>query len=170
MGLISMENQKQIMEGMIDVVKETKDNIYIFTNHSGQRDNKESIHGAFQIMELPDFEYFDGVIIAPDTITYTPIASFVMDKLRVSGKPAVTLDHAMEGYSCLGTSSHDAQYKMIEHFICEHGCKDIVYVRGPEGYAEAEKRFQGYCDALEDYGIPFKKENESKIKNKKHIL
>jgi len=159
MGLISMENQKQIMDGMIDVVKETKDNLYIFTNHSGRRDNKESVHGAFQIMELPDFEYFDGVIIAPDTITYAPIASYVMDKLRVSGKPAITLDHPMEGYGCLSTSSHDAQYKIIDHIIREHGCEDIVYIRGPIGYGEAEKRFQGYCDALKDNGIPFKEEN-----------
>lgn len=159
MGLISLNNQKQIMEGMIDAIKETGNNIYIFTNHSGRRDNKENIQGAFQIMELPEFEYFDGVIIAPETIIHPPIASYVMDKLRVSKVPAITLDKKMEGYGCLSTSSYAAQYKAVEHLIQEHGCTDMVYVRGPVGYIEAENRFQGYCDALEAHGIPFKEEN-----------
>lgn len=159
MGLINMENQKQIMTGMIDVVKETGDNLYIFSNHSGRRENRESVEGAFQIMELPDFEYFDGAIVALDTIIYPPAASYVMDKLRTSKIPAITLDHQVEGYGCLQTSSYDAQYKVVEHLIRVHDCKDIVYIRGPVGYGEADKRFDGYRDALEHNGISYKEEN-----------
>lgn len=153
-----MENQKLILDGMIDAIKETNDNLFLFTNHASRRENKESIQGAYQIMELPDFEYFDGAIVALDTISYPPTASFVMDKLRASKKPAITLDREMEGYGCLKTSSHDAQFKIVEHLIKDHGCKDIVYVRGPVGYKEADNRFAGYCDALEAYGIPFREE------------
>lgn len=158
MGAINMENQKQILDGMIDAVKETNDNLFVFTNHTSRRENKESIQGAYQIMELPDFEYFDGVVVAIDTIAYPPIASYVIDKLRTSKKPAITLDREMEGYGCIQTSSHDAQYKMVEHLIKDHGCTDIVYIRGPEGYKEADVRFEGYCDALEKNGIPFREE------------
>lgn len=159
MGTINMENQKQIMEGMIDAAKETNNNVYIFTNHSGRRENKESIKVTYQIMELPDFEYFDGAVVALNTINYPPTASYVMDKVRTSRIPAITLDRKAEGYGCLQSSSYDAQYKVIEHLIQVHGCREIVYVCGPIGYEEAEKRFQGYRDALEDNGIPFKEEN-----------
>lgn len=158
MGAISMENQKLILDGMIDAVKETKDNLFVFTNHSTRRENKESIQGAYKIMELPDFEYFDGAIVALDTISYPPVASFVMDKLRMSKKPAITLDRPIEGFGCLHTSSHDAQFKIVEHLICDHGCRDIVYVRGPENYREADIRFEGYCDALKKYDIPYREE------------
>lgn len=158
MGAISMENQKLILDGMIDAIKETNDNLFVFTNHATRRENKESIQGAYQIMELPDFECFDGAIVALDTISYPPTVSFVLDKLRTSKKPAITLDRPIEGFGCLQTSSHDAQFKMVEHLIRDHGCKDIVYVRGPQGYQEAEKRFEGYRDALEKYGIPFREE------------
>lgn len=158
MGTINMENQKKMMEGMIDAAKERNNNIYIFTNHSGRRENKESIQSAFQIMELPDFEYFDGVIVALNTISYPPTASFVMDKVRASKIPAITLDRKVEGYSCLQSSSYDAQYKIIDHMIREHGCTDIVYVRGPIGHEEAELRFRAYCDALNHNGISFEEE------------
>lgn len=153
-----MENQRHIMEGMIEATKETGCNIYIFTNHSFRQNSKESAQGAYQIMELPDFEYFDGAIVAPDTIAYPPVASFVMDKLRNSKIPFITLDHPLEGYGCLQTSSYRAQYKIVEHLIKEHGCSDIVYIRGPVNYPEADYRYQGYCDALKDNGIALKEE------------
>lgn len=158
MGAISMDNQKLILDGMIDAVKETKNNLFVFTNQASRRENKDSIQGAYQIMELPDFEYFDGIIVALDTISYDPAAAYVMDKLRASKKPGITLDRQMDGYGCLRTSSYDAQVKIIEHLICEHGCKDIVYIRGPVGYAEADKRFQGYIDVLKKYDIPYREE------------
>ena len=125
MGSINMENQKHIMDGMIDATKKTQCNLYIFTNHSFRQNTSESARGAYQIMELPDYEYFDGVIIAPDTISYPPVLSFVMDKIRNSKVPFVTLDHPVVGHSCLATSSYDAQKKVVEHLIQEHGCKDI---------------------------------------------
>lgn len=158
MGTISMENQKAIMDGMIDAVKETNDNLFIFTNHATRREHKESIQGAYQIMELPDFEYFDGVVVALDTIAYPPTASYVMDKLRASKKPAITLDREMEGFGCLQTSSEEAQFKIVEHLIVEHDCRDIVYIRGPLNYKEGDKRFEGYCEALKKYGIPYREE------------
>lgn len=159
MGTISMDNQKQILDGMIDAVKETKDNLFVFTNHATRRQNKESIQGAYQIMELPDFESFDGVVVALDTIAYPPTASFVIDRLRASKTPAITLDREIEGYGCLQTSSFDSQFTMIEHLIVEHGCTDIVYIRGPQNYKESDLRFEAYKKALEKHGIPFQQDH-----------
>ena len=158
MGSISLDNQKQILDGMIDAIKETNDNLFVFTNHATSRQNRDSIRGAYQIMELPDFENFDGAIVAVDTIAYPPTASFVMDKLRASKIPAITIDREMEGYGCLRSSSMDAQYKMVEHLIKEHGCTEIVYIRGPQDHKDAEMRFEGYCKALTDNGIEYRDE------------
>ncbi len=159
MGLINMENQKQIMDGMIDAIKETEDNVYIFTNHSSRQNNKESAQGAYQVMELPNFEYFDGAIVALDTITYSPTASYVLDKLRKSGIPFITLNKKVEGYSCLACSSFDAQYKVVEHMIKAHDCKEFIYLRGRDGNPEADIRYQAFLKALEDYQLTLKEEN-----------
>lgn len=159
MGLINMENQKQIMDGMIDAIKETEDSVYIFTNYSSRQNNKESAQGAYQIMELPDFEYFDGAIVALDTITYSPTASYVMDKLRKSDIPFITLNKQIEDCVCLETSSFEAQYKVVEHMIKVHECKEFIYVRGREGNPEADIRYQAFIKVLEDYHLSFKDEN-----------
>ena len=154
-----MENQKQIMDGMIDAIKETEDSVYIFTNYSSRQNNKESAQGAYQIMELPDFEYFDGAIVALDTITYSPTASYVMDKLRKSDIPFITLNKQIEDCVCLETSSFEAQYKVVEHMIKVHECKEFIYVRGREGNPEADIRYQAFIKVLEDYHLSFKDEN-----------
>ena len=159
MGQINIENQRQIMDGMIDAIKETKDNIYIFTNRSNKQNNREDVQGAFQIMELPDFKYFDGAIVALNTITYAPAASYVLDQLRSNSVPFVTLNRAVEGHACLESSNFEAQYKIVEHMIKDHGYKKIFYVRGPEGNSQAEERFEAYKKALEDYSIPFDPQN-----------
>ncbi len=159
MGLINMENQKEIMDGMIDAIRETQDNIYIFTNNSRRQNNKESIQGAFHIMELPDFECFDGAIVVLDTITYLPTASFVLDKLRKSNIPFITLNKQVEGHACLQSCSFEAQYKVVEHMIKAHGCKEFIYVRGPKEYAEADVRYEAFKKALEDYNLPLREEN-----------
>lgn len=154
-----MENQRQILDGMIDAIKETQDNVYIFTNHTTRQNNRESVQGAFQIMELPDFEYFDGVIVDLDTIIYVPTASYVMDKLRNSNIPFITLNKPVEGHACLQTPSYEAQYKVVEHMIKEHGCKEFIYIRGPRNYSEADYRYDAFVQALEDYNLPLKEEN-----------
>ena len=154
-----MENQRQIMDGIIDAIKETKDNVYIFTNHSGRQNNKESAQSAFRIMELPDFAYFDGAIVVLDTITYTPTASFVIDKLRTSNIPFITLNQPVEGHACLQTSSFEAQYKVVEHLIKEHACKEYIYIRGPRNNPEANYRYEAFMKVLSDYGLTIKEEN-----------
>ncbi|MBQ6844254.1 MAG: GGDEF domain-containing protein [Agathobacter sp.] len=159
MGLINMENQKQIMDGMIDAIKETGDNVYIFTNHTNRQNNKENAQGAFRIMELPDFEYFDGAIVALDTITYAPTASYVMDRLRKSQIPFITLNKQVEGHPCLESSSFEAQYKVVEHLITAHDCKELIYLRGREGNPEADIRYQAFLKVLDDYQLTLKEEN-----------
>lgn len=159
MGSINMDNQKRIMEGIIDAAKETANNVYIFTNYSGKRENKETVQGAFQIMELPDFKYFDGVIVALNTIAYLPTASYVMDKICASEKPVITLDKKIEGYGCLLSSSYDSQYRVIEHMIKVHECRNLVYIRGPLESEEADLRFCAYKDVLKANGIPFEESN-----------
>ena len=72
MGAINLENQRQIVNGMIEAGKETDSNLYIFTNYVSSRENEEDIRGAYHIMELPDFSNFDAVILAINTLSYAP--------------------------------------------------------------------------------------------------
>jgi LacI family transcriptional regulator len=49
-------------------------------------------------------------------------------------------------------------FKLISHLIEEHKCKNIAFLRGPEGHENATWREAGYRKALLAHGIPYNSE------------
>lgn len=45
-------------------------------------------------------------------------------------------------------------YKLMEHLIQVHQCRQIGFLRGPEGNEDSYWREMGYREALEAYGLP----------------
>lgn len=159
MCAINLDNQRKLLEGMIEAAKETDDNLYVFANYVSYKDKLEHIQGSYQIMQLPDFKKFDGVIFAPNTIQYRPALEYVQKAIRESGIAAVSIDSELPDMAFLGVASYEAEFEMVEHFIVEHGAKDIVYVSGSFFRPEGAKRYQAYCDAMQKHGLPLKEEN-----------
>ena len=159
LGAINLDNQKKILEGMETAAKEFDCNLFVFTNYVGTRETEDSIMASSQVLKLLDYDYFDGVILVPNTI-HNPMA---LDKLlrEVSqlAKPVVTIDRKLDGMSCVAVDSYEAEYEMVEHFLY-HGYTDIAYVSGSlVASSEARKRYKAYEDAMVNNGMPFKEEN-----------
>lgn len=159
MSAINISNQKKILEGMIDAAKETDSNLFVFTCHINYNEKEENKQGAYQIMKLPDFRYFDGAVIVRNTIQHEPTAKQVFAALKESGIPAVSIDSEILGMDCIGISNYEAQYQLVEHLINEHGCRDICYIAGPSFNEEANERKRAYQDALQAGELPYRAEN-----------
>lgn len=160
MCAVNLDNQRKLLEGMIDAARETDSNLFVFASYISYKEKEENLQGAYQIMRLPDFRQFDGAIIAKNSIQYRPAAEYAEKALRESGIPAVSIDLELPGMSSVGISSYESEFELIEHFITEHGCREIYYVSGPLNHPEGKKRYQAYCDALEKYGIEY---NEDRV-------
>lgn len=159
MCAINLDNQRKLLEGMIDAAKETDSNLYVFANYVSYKDKKEHIEGSYQIMHLPDFSQFDGVIFARNTIQHAPTAEYVHKKVCESKIASVSIDLELPGMSCFSVSSYEAEFAMVEHFIEKHGAKEIFYVSGSLFRPEGEKRYRAYCDAMKKHGLEVKEEN-----------
>lgn len=159
LGAINLDNQKKLLEGMETAAKEFDCNLFVFTNYIGTRETEESIMASCQIMKLPDFDKFDGVILVPNTI-HNPIAlNKILHDLNELGKPMVSVDRKLDGMSCVSIDSYEAEYEMVEHFLY-HGYMNIIYVSGSMvASSEARKRYMAYQDALVNNGIPFDEAN-----------
>lgn len=156
---INISNQRKILEGMIDAAKETDSNLFVFTCHINFNEREENKQGAYQIMKLPDFKYFDGAVIVRNTIQHEPTAEQVMASLEESGIPAVSIDSELPGMGYIGISNYEAQYQLVEYLIKERGCRDICYIAGPSFNEEARERKRAYLDALLKSGISHRVEN-----------
>lgn len=155
MCAVNIDDQRQILEGMIAAAKETDSNLYVFTNYINYLEKEEHIQGAYRIMYLPDMSYFDGAIIVPNSIQYQRAAEHATQIVYDSGIPAVSIDVELPDMSYIGNSTYEAAYELVEHFIIEHGCDDIYYVSGPLYNVDGETRYRAYRDALKKHGIEF---------------
>ena len=159
LGAINLDNQKKLLEGMEMAAQEIDCNLYVFTNYVGTRETEDSIMASSQILRLPDFSKFDGVVFVPNTI-HNPVAlDRIVKELNRLGKPIVSIDRKIDGMSFVGINSYEAEYEMVEHFLY-HGYTNIAYVTGLlVASSEARKRLQAYQDALHKNGVPFYEEN-----------
>ena len=155
LGAINLDNQKKILQGMEIAAKEFDCNLFVFTNYVGTRETEESIIAATQVLKLPEFDKFDGAVIVPNTVHNPVSLNKVIKELNEVGKPAVSVDRPIDGMSCVGINSYEAEYEMVEHFLY-HGYTNILYVSGSlVASSEARKRCKAFQDAMVNNGIMF---------------
>ena len=159
LGAINLDNQKKLLLGMENAAKEMNVNLFVFTNYVGTKETEESVMASSQILKLPDFNKFDGLILVPNTI-HNPFALIkILEDAQKTNIPTVSVDRKIDGASLVYIDSYTAEYEMVEHFIA-HGYRDICCVTGALMVSvEAQKRLQAYKDALTAHGIPVKDEN-----------
>ncbi len=150
---ISFDNQRKILEGIMAGAKEQNCDVFVFTNHVSYYEKELSKQGAFQIMELPEFETFDGVILAGNTIQYKAAAEKLIEKIRRSGIPAVSIDDDMDGMGYVGISNREAQKQIVKHIIYDHHKTKIAYVTGQLSSRSGKERYQAYQDAMTEAGL-----------------
>ncbi len=152
---ISFDNQRKVLEGILKCAKEYGVNVFVFTCHVGYMEATATRQGAFNIMNLPDIENFDGVIIMKNSIQYEKVTQKLIKKILKSKVPAVSIDVKITGMKYIGISNYQAQRDIIEHLIEEHQMRRINYITGSLFSADAAERYQAYQDVINENEIPY---------------
>ena len=62
--------------------------------------------------------------------------------------PAVSISIPIQGITSIVTDNKKGMKSLANHFIREHGCRRIGFIKGPEDHQEAKQRYDGFCEAL----------------------
>lgn len=119
--------------------------------------------GELNIFNLADFDKLDGVILTPltyDTEGNKEQTDRLVQRIKESGKPAVTLDLPMGGFEMICTDDRSAMADITEHIVGVHGCRDIVILAGMKDYPVTDERLEGIKDTYAAHNILF---DESKV-------
>ncbi len=110
------------------------------------------------IYPLANKENLDGLISWGSSIG-SSVTSQELNRFHYnfSDIPYVTIAHKMPGRSCVQFDAYTGMAKLVKHFIEEHGCTKIAFLRGPAHHASASERYRAYCDVMQSCGIDFKK-------------
>lgn len=166
-GNVNSPHVRTLMRGICNAAKKMNVNIIFFLGvHMSDYyreyfgDNREG-HYDFQYNVVYDYANLadvDGVVIA-----YGSLGIFLEDRNRkhflshFKDMPYVLVedrDESMKGSSVI-SDNYNGMCKIVEHLIVEHGCKDFLFLSGPNNNTDAIEREKAFRDTLGKHGIPF---------------
>lgn len=124
-------------------------NAYNFTEFSGYPNNT-----GFSVFNLINYEEYDGIIILADLIQNFRILEKERLKIVKSGKPAISINHKMNGISCIQVDNYTGFYELLEHLVKDHKLRDFIYLAGSETSLDFAERKKAFRNILSDYNIP----------------
>ena len=151
---IEYSNQQELVQGMIQYQSEHGGSIHVFQCSGDHLQTGGHKRGAFQIFDLLNPQNYDGIILARETLHEKNMQRRVVERLRESGVPVISVGAKTEGMGCIEFDDYHAMSQMVRHVICEHGARKLAYIDGPKEYSDAAKRAQAYRAVLEEEGIP----------------
>lgn len=155
---IDEEYQNTILQGIHEFGSKHNINICHFIAYGGILKNHKYDMGEFNIYELANFDLLDGVILLTNTISSPSLAEKIVERVRKSGIPAVSIDNKFDGFYHIGIDNFSAMEGIVEHIVKDHSAKRINYISGPSDNPESILRFKAYKEVLERYGFPIEEE------------
>ena len=156
---------KEIIQGISKEAEKEKINIFFFLGMQtkvflkqvlGEHSNAFYDYQFNTIYDYSQIGGLQGLLINYGTIgTYLKEDNARIFAQRYNDLPSVFLTEKVDVANCHSIISDNYQglYSAVEHLIMEHGCRRILFVKGPEGNTDANERFQGYLDAMKAYGL-----------------
>ena len=110
----------------------------------------------YAIFRLPDLAAYDGLIVQSNQIVWNKAREAVDRKVAEAGIPTVSIGSKIENTTLISFDNREAQYKMAEHIIREHGASRLVYLTGllDNECEEGRQRLDGFLDACRDNMVP----------------
>jgi len=155
---IDEEYQKTILQGIHEFGAEHNVNICHFIAYGGILKNHKYDIGEFNIYELANFNLFDGVILLTNTISSPVLTEKIVERVKKSGIPAVSVDNKFDGFYHIGIDNFSAMKGIVEHIVKHHNAKKINYISGPIDNPESILRLEAYKSVLEQNGIALEEE------------
>nr|MBP3598873.1 GGDEF domain-containing protein [Eubacterium sp.] len=150
-----LEFQSQVCEAMAEATKKLGYNLAVFSSYGCYGQNPLYHEGEMQILTLPDYSDFAGIILALDTIDKDEARQIILDQItRKATCPVVSLRVPVEGASNILFDETNVMEGVIRHIIEEHGKKDIAFMTGTKGRHDAEARLECFRRIMDEYGYP----------------
>ena len=155
---IDREYQQDFASGLVSAGVQNDVDICIFNSqgHMNVAISTNSEVGESMIYDLLDLEEFDGVISMLATmgndVAYHKVTE-VLEPLKKSGKPHVSIDVPQEGAACILFDDAISVGELTEHLISEHGARRIAFISGPLNSVVSRARVEACREAMRKHGL-----------------
>lgn len=154
-GEVGAEYQKTVLHSIFNRAKELDYDVFVFANFGSYNDNVLYAEGEKAIVYLPEVSAFQGLIVAEDTLDIDGMGAELEEYLRKNAAfPIVYLRSPKDDFYNIRVDDLEAMEDVTRHFVVEHGFRDICFMTGKKEYADAQNRYRGFLNVMEEAGIP----------------
>lgn len=147
------EHQTRAIEGILSKAGEAGYGVSLFTCQARSDLSEKHVEGENKIYSLINLRRFDGAILMTNTIWDKTAREYVIDKIRESGIPCVSIEMQLEGMGFVGIDNYEAMMGMMQH-LKEHRYHPMHFIAGPRHHYENGQRQQAFMDFVEQEGYP----------------
>lgn len=153
-GQILHDYQNDIIRGVSQEANRAGYRVEIFSNFGTYGENYLHAEGEKNIMNLPNLEEYDAIIVAPDTYDLVGMYEALSEKILTQVDcPVVSLRCEDSNFYNVLIDDEQAMATMVEHLITVHGMKRICFMTGRMDLVDARRRLQGYRKAMEAHNL-----------------
>lgn len=146
--------QKVLLKAVMAKAKELDYDVFVFASYGLYGDDILYAKGEMGMVEVPDLTLLQGIIVCDDTFDIMDMDKVLERRLRKEAKcPVVYVRTPKEGFYNILIDDEQAMEEMTRHFVYEHGFRDICFMKGKDDYVDAQDRYRGFLNVMEEIGI-----------------
>lgn len=164
-GDLSFDFTSELMAGISDAATDAGAQVMFLLGmqkHSAPTDRENGLSGATSNNSVYDYSALigaDAFIIACGSLTgFSGDGLYKQFLDRFKHLPYVVLQERIKidtpQKTYIVVDNYQSYSQCIEHLIVEHGYRNIAFVSGPEGHADARERRRAYLDCMQRHGLP----------------
>ena len=109
--------------------------------------------GEYNIFNLPELDRYDGIIIDINTMKDTAQRRHLIEIVKKSGVPAISLGNFVEDLYYVGIDNRRAIRQMMIHLKNEHNCQSFCFVGGPQNSSENLIRAEAFRECIKEWNL-----------------
>lgn len=149
------EFPNKLCQGISAEARKAGYNVAVFSPFGNYGQNMHFYKGDRQLYQMPEYEDFDGVIMALDTMEDPESRKAVLTQVRQRCHcPVVSIREVISGANNLLVDNTTCMEGIIRHFIEEHGFTRICFMTGPEDHWDARERLNCFRREMLQHELP----------------
>ncbi len=162
MGELSLDFQGQVCNIMNRLSKERNIDVVLFASfgsYIGPYGRNPFFEiGEKNIIHFPDFSVFDAILVFADTFDISGMDQELYDRIKKDAKcPVISVRNGSPDFPIVTIDNQGVFKAITDHFINEHGFKNICFMSGPLDLKDGLARYEGYVQAMKNAGLEIKR-------------
>lgn len=149
----------EIVQEFYEGVKERLENydadVFMFLPFPLWSDSAQHRAGELNILNLPDYESYDGALILGNGMDFPGSYEVIIKKCKAAGIPVVSASKKVDGVYYTYSDNYPGMVELTEHLIDVHDVKKIIFISGSQANPDCQVRYKAISDVCRSRGLKF---------------